>query len=144
MQLLNYWTALLILQVLLMSSNLGKLRQLTEDLERLESLCYDFFSFCNALICIADGLTNKFLIVSDEWCRILGYSKSELVGQDFIQFIHPDDREKTLTEAYKLNLGHITVDFINRYQCKNGTYIALKWRARQVRNKFYASAVIIE
>jgi PAS domain S-box-containing protein len=51
-------------------------------------------------------------------------------NQPFIDFVHPEDREKTATEAAKISEGVETIDFENRYRCKDGSYKWLSWKAR--------------
>lgn len=34
-----------------------------------------------------------FIELNDTWCRVLGYAKSEVLGKNFSDFIHPDFRE---------------------------------------------------
>ena len=39
--------------------------------------------------------------VSDEWSRITGYSKRELLGMSFFDLVHPKDRETSLERHYR-------------------------------------------
>ena len=44
----------------------------------------------------------RLTYINDLTCRTLGYTRDEMIGKPFIDFIHPDDREKaldTFTEA---------------------------------------------
>ncbi|MDP8933585.1 MAG: PAS domain S-box protein, partial [Cyanobacteriota bacterium] len=61
--------------------------------------------------------------------NILGYSPGEIVGQLFIEFVHPDDRETTLKEAESIAAGNNTVGFENRWRCRNGSYKWIAWTA---------------
>ncbi|PZX94741.1 hybrid sensor histidine kinase/response regulator [Flavobacterium aquariorum] len=93
------------------------------------------------LVCIAD--TNAYYkIVNDEFPKILGYSKEELLSRPFLEFIHPDDLDKTLEEVQNLTQNNPTVDFENRYIKKNGESICLQWRANlhTANNLIYAIA----
>lgn len=93
------------------------------------------------LVCIAD--TNAYYkVVNDEFSKILGYSKEELLSRPFLEFIHPDDLDKTLEEVQNLTQNNPTVDFENRYIKKNGESICLQWRANlhTANNLIYAIA----
>lgn len=50
-----------------------------------------------------------------------------MVGQLFIEFVHPDDRETSLKEAESLAAGNNTVGFENRWRCRNGSYKWIAW-----------------
>lgn len=38
----------------------------------------------------------KFLFVSPSYCRMFGRSEEDLIGNDFMPLVHPDDRDETL------------------------------------------------
>ncbi|MBF0284853.1 MAG: PAS domain S-box protein [Magnetococcales bacterium] len=60
----------------------------------------------------------------------LGYSLAELKSRPFIDFVHPDDRERTVEAMGVLVRGGEVMDFENRYRCKNGRIVWLSWRSR--------------
>jgi putative two-component system response regulator len=65
------------------------------------------------------------------------------MSRPFIEFVHPDDRERTQAEAAKLaELGTDTISFRNRYRRADGTYLWLEWNARAnaEERKIYATA----
>lgn len=86
----------------------------------------NFIELSKDLVCIAN-VDGFFYKVNPAFTDVLGYSKEELEGKPFIDFIHPDDLEKTFKEVEKLSNGHKTISFENRYRCKNGNYILLSW-----------------
>jgi signal transduction histidine kinase len=53
----------------------------------------------------------------------------ELLSRSFLEFVHPDDRDGTITEVERLAQGLPVVDFQNRYQAKDGTFRWLAWRS---------------
>lgn len=108
---------------------------------RLEAESTAWFEQDIDLHCIAskDG---RFLRVNDAFVQTLGYAKEDLLSRPFIDFVHPEDREKTIAETIKLaeNLGD-TIDFENRYLANDGTYHWLRWSATPApAGKIYASA----
>jgi PAS domain S-box-containing protein len=80
------------------------------------------------LLCVA-GLDGYFKQINPQFERALGYAREELLSRPFVDFVHPDDREKTILEVEKLNRGEPTVDFQNRYRASDGRYLWLSWRA---------------
>ena len=85
-----------------------------------------FFSMALDLLCVA-GIDGRFKRINPSFCEVLGYTEEELLSQEFIAFIHPDDIEKTLHEVEKLSKGIPTIRFENRYRKKDGTYCILSW-----------------
>lgn len=80
-----------------------------------------------------------FLWLNDAW-TMLGWSLDELRARAFIEFVHPDDVEPTLTELTRLSEGHRTVRFVNRYQTKSGDWRWIEWNSHPVGDRIYASA----
>ena len=85
-----------------------------------------FFNNSLSLLCVAD-MSGYFHRLNPAWERLLGYTQEELCSQPFLDFIHPDDREPTLTEMEKLGHGVDVVSFENRYRCRDGSYRWLEW-----------------
>jgi PAS domain S-box-containing protein len=92
-----------------------------EDLER-------FFNLSLDLLCLA-GFDGYFKRVNPVWERVLGYTTDELLARPYLDFVHPDDRNPTTTEADRLGVGGNVLKFENRYIAKDGTYRWLQWNA---------------
>jgi light-regulated signal transduction histidine kinase (bacteriophytochrome) len=60
----------------------------------------------------------------------LGFNREELMAKPFIEFIHPDDVPASQVEVEKLAGGMETVNFENRYLCKDGSWRWFAWNAR--------------
>lgn len=90
-----------------------------------------FFTFFNTsadLMCISDPV-GSFKRTNPTFMEILGYSEAEMISKPFIDFIHADDRQKTIDEmSRQMAVGH-SLNFENRYICKDGTFRWLSWKA---------------
>jgi len=103
-----------------------------EELER-------FFSVNLDLLCIAN-FEGKFLKLNEAWTRMLGYSREELMEKQFLEFVHPDDVEKTVKVIQHLTKREDVVDFVNRYRSKDGSYRHIEWRSHTEGDLIYAAA----
>jgi PAS domain S-box-containing protein len=98
-----------------------------------------FFSVALDLLCIADT-DGYFRRLNQQWEVALGYSLQELEGRRFLDLVHPDDVESTQQEIAVLADQQISLNFVNRYRCRDGSYRWLDWRSFPVGNLIYAAA----
>ena len=54
-----------------------------------------FFAISLDMLCCL-GFDGQFRRLNPAWERTLGFSMEEFGGRPFIEFVHPDDRERTL------------------------------------------------
>ncbi len=87
-----------------------------------------FFVLSLDLLCIA-GLDGFFKRVNPSWTRVLGWSETELLSRPVAEFMHPDDRERTLQARLRLAEGVPVMGLENRYRCKDGSYRWLAWQS---------------
>jgi two-component system cell cycle sensor histidine kinase/response regulator CckA len=101
----------------------------------------DFFEMSLDCLCVA-GLDGYFKSVNPSWTRTLGWSAAELMAVPSVQFVHPDDRERTLAARQKLGAGLDMGPLVNRYRCKDGSYRWFEWRSfgHAERGVVYAAA----
>ncbi|MBE9187217.1 PAS domain S-box protein [Microcoleus sp. LEGE 07076] len=99
------------------------------DRKKAEAERDRFFTLSLDLLCIAD-FEGKFKRLNPAWVKTLGYTVEELQDQSFLDFVHPEDCEKTAAEAGKIASGAETMAFENRYRCKDGSYKWLSWKTR--------------
>src|SRR5262249_50735771 len=88
----------------------------------------EFLDLSLNLVCIA-GTDGYFKYLNPAWETTLGYTRQELLSRPYIEFVHPDDRHATTSEAVSVASGRSTLSFENRYRCKDGTYRYLLWSA---------------
>lgn len=113
----------------LTSFALGKtLRRIEGRAARLERERNRFFEISIDLVCIA-GVDGFFKQLNPAFEVVLGYTRQELLNKPFLDFVHPDDRDKTTDLVSRMMQGEAAIDFENRYRCKNGEYRWLSWHA---------------
>jgi PAS domain S-box-containing protein len=98
---------------------------MTEEALSLEER---FFGLSIDMLCIAH-FSGYFTRLSPAWERTLGFSRAELQSKPMFDFVHPDDRERTLEQNRRVRSGEQALGFENRYRCKDGSYRWLLWNA---------------
>jgi PAS domain S-box-containing protein len=80
------------------------------------------------MFCIA-GFDGYFKNLNPAWEKTLGFTIEELKAKPYLDFIHPEDRPPTESEASRLESSKVTFAFENRYLCKNGSHRWFSWNA---------------
>jgi len=102
-----------------MGVGMGALKQAEAERDRLFNLSPDLF-------CMA-GFDGYFKQVNPAWESVLGYSRSELLARPYLEFVHPEDLERTRAEAERVAGNGSSTPFENRFRCKDGSYKWLSW-----------------
>lgn len=84
------------------------------------------FEISMDMLGIAD-FEGRFVKLNPAWERVLGYSVDELIGQPFLDFVHPEDKDRTLHEALNATTADAMRNFENRYLCKDGSSRWISW-----------------
>jgi PAS domain S-box-containing protein len=114
--------------------DISERRQLEERSGRLFSISLDFMSTFTR-----DG---HFRQINPAWSEVLGWSEEELLGSSMLEYVHPDDRERTLAQAEILERdGERAAAFENRWRCADGSYRWLLWSAHYSRDEQLIYAV---
>jgi PAS domain S-box-containing protein len=87
-----------------------------------------FFVNSIDMLCFLD-FNGYFKRLNPAWERTLGFTLEELMSKPFIEFVHPDDRERTLKQNASVRGGGQALAFENRYLCKDGSYRWFRWNA---------------
>ena len=87
-----------------------------------------FFGNSIDMLCFLD-FNGHFKRLNPAWERTLGFTRAELMAKPFFEFVHPDDRERTLNQNRAVREGGQALAFENRYLCKDGSYRWLRWNA---------------
>jgi PAS domain S-box-containing protein len=108
---------------------------------RAERQVDDIFDLSLDLLCVA-GLDGYFKRVNPAFEHTLGYEAAELLSRPSLEFVHPDDRERTAKMVSELSEGRHISDFENRYIRADGAVRWLQWNSRAMPEKglMYAAA----
>ena len=114
-------------------------KQIAEALLIKTAELENFFNVSLDLLCIADKSGN-FIRVNKAWENILGLSISELEQRQFLEFVHPDDLDETISVMTEMDEQNPVLNFINRYKAKDGSYRFIEWHSSASGNLLYAAA----
>ncbi|MGZ8379306.1 MAG: PAS domain-containing protein [Gemmatirosa sp.] len=84
------------------------------------------FALTRNLLCVT-GPEGYFLHVNPAWEHTLGWTVDELLGRPVLDFVHPDDRAATVMASREVRADGVLDPFVNRYQCRGGSYRWLSW-----------------
>lgn len=62
--------------------------------------------------------------------RVFGYQPEEMVGRLILDFVHPEDRDRTQQAVKEILQGELKPSFENRYVRKDGSVAQIMWSAR--------------
>ncbi len=97
-------------------------RNSEEERKRLFDLSPDLLSIAGF-----DGLLKQ---ANPAWTECLGWTNEELTSRPMVDFIVPEDIERTLQSRAFIQAGNQGRVFENRYLCKDGSYRWLSWNVQ--------------
>lgn len=126
-----------------MENSLNKLTELSKYLTNLESELSCYWQLNPSLLCIIES--GKFVKINPAWEKVLGYTLDEIKNTNYLDYVHPDDLKNTITIERQMERGSNVQKFVNRYKCKDGSYVSLMWSGvyDQYSKKMYGIAVDI-
>jgi PAS domain S-box-containing protein len=89
------------------------------------------FTLSPDVIAVAD-FDGHFTRLNPAAEQVLGYTRDELLRRPYLDFVHPDDRERTVAEAGAIEGGKATLSFENRYIRKDGSTRVLDWTSTPI------------
>lgn len=88
------------------------------------------------MIAMPDG---RFEAVNARWTEQLGWNESELLGQPFPHFTHPDDLAATLAAFNSIFMTPLTVPHEFRLRHRDGSYRWFSWTGTYEEGRIYAA-----
>lgn len=99
-----------------------------------------FFDLSIDMLCVL-GFDGHFKRLSAAWETTLGFTRAELMSRPFIEFVHPDDRQRTLGQNGQVRGGGQARSFENRYLHRDGSFRWLLWNSTPDQEKQLIYAV---
>ena len=99
-------------------------RRATREVER-------YFTLSPEMVIVA-GFDGYWKRVNPAVEAVLGYTEREALARPFMEFVHPDDRERSAEEARRVVGGAKALAFENRIVCKDGSYKLIEWTVTPV------------
>jgi PAS domain S-box-containing protein len=123
-----------------MNETMASFVELQERRERAEREAARIFEMSLDLLCVL-GFDGYFKRVNPAFERTLGYSREVLLSRPAVDWIHPDDRERSREVLAALGRGEVVAQFENRNLCSDGSVRWLQWSVRAVPEEALAYAV---
>ncbi len=85
-----------------------------------------FFTLSVEMLCII-GFDGCFKRLNPAWENTLGVPLADLQGARYLEFVHPEDRDRTMAAAERIAGGAPLSAFENRYRTSDGSYRWIQW-----------------
>lgn len=94
--------------------------------KQLEQELNQVFNSAPDIICISgtDGYMKR---INPKGCELLGFTEEEILSVPYINFVHPDDRQRTAAVAETIHANLPSFYFENRFVSRAGKTIWLAW-----------------
>lgn len=99
----------------------GQVALRTAERDRMWRLSKDIL-----LVCAFDG---RVQAISPAFGALLGWQEADILGKNFLELVHPEDRPATCAQMAALGRGAYVNKFENRYRRKDGSWCLLSWTA---------------
>ncbi len=109
------------------------------ELERKTAELEYFFSASLELFMIADA-EGRLRRVNQHWHTHLGYGLNTLLGANFEDFLHPEDRPRHCAVCQQLRQGEQITQHTIRLRTASGDYRWYEWQGVMAQDRIYAAA----
>jgi len=108
--------------------NIGKLKAREE---KLNAFLNDYQKIFDSSLDVICSITKSgdYVRLNNAVQKMWGYRPEELIGKNYLDYIHPYDREATLSATEKIMAGEELTNFENRFIHKNGEVRYIAWSA---------------
>ncbi len=100
-----------------------------------------FFASSPDLFCVVN-LDGEFKRINPVFEDLLGFPMDEMINKSFVELVHPEDRDLTVSELKKIRNSNRPISFEHRCLCRDGSYKWFSWKTTLVPNQplFYGVA----
>ena len=99
------------------------------DRIEMEEKLAEYFNNDSDLFCIINT-QGKFQRLNQQWAKIMGYDFNDLIGKNFIELVHADDRKNSVKTILQESHDKKIARLVNRYRHQDGSYRWLEWRSK--------------
>lgn len=97
----------------------GQVALRAAERDRMWRLSKDILMVC--------GFDGRVTAVSPAFGALLGWSETDILGKNFMELVHPEDRVATIAQMATLGQGAYVYKHDNRYRRKDGSWCLLSW-----------------
>lgn len=90
------------------------------------------------MMCILDR-EGRFYAVNPAWEKSLGWRDDEMVGTAYLDYLHPDDVDRSMDAFEVVKSGKPVLRFENRYRTNEGDYRWFSWVAIPVDERIFCT-----
>ena len=119
----------------------SKAEQAEEHLRELSQQLTSFFELTPSLMAITDKKGGGFLRVNPACQKALGYTAEDLKEKSVFEYLHPDDREGTLSAFNDLLTKRSSQPIVVRFRRKDGQYRYLEVSMAVQNDKLFFAAL---
>jgi len=116
-------------------------KQAEDEIRAAKENLKNTFDLSPSIISKANIDTGYFVEANHAVTRLLGYSVEEFTSKPLMEFIHPDERNRTMDEISEQLKGKEVIFFENRYLCKDGSYTWLAWHGTKADENGIVTAI---
>lgn len=98
-----------------------------------------FFNVSIDMHCISH-IDGRIIKINTAWTETLGFSLQEMKDRNYLEYVHPDDRQLTFNGFELLRQEKSLTNVVNRFLCKDGSWRFLQWKIQVLDDRIYASA----
>ena len=108
--------------------NLNVIVTFTEVTELIQAkeLLNRHFSVSPDLIFVGNS-NLEFSSINPSFSKVLKFKENEILGSEFLKFVHPIEYSQTRKELKKLEQGTVAVEFLNRFSTSEGQWRDVSW-----------------
>jgi PAS domain S-box-containing protein len=114
--------------VLVTATDVTERKRAESNAQRASRELSRYFELSPELFCTVDR-EGRLLYVNPTWTRSLGLPLQAFDGRPYLEWVHPDDVERTRMVVESLSAGTSASTFENRFRHRDGSYRWLEWHA---------------